>query len=205
MWPILANIFIHGENVLTQKRTINNNHPTWDQIFTICEKGKISFADIVAGLKPEVEANEVPENRYVNVSHNDSEIVWESYKDGPLDLMGERGWLEDNVDEIIKFINENTSIKHVYFTFKSGGWVVQKLNEIIEGVRPGVTCCSIFTPTANGFLENLDPPFEERPWSLAHCWVWNGINTIEYPIMKPDFGHLDHNWLISKGVDPNNF
>lgn len=118
--------------------------------------------------------------------------------------MGHQDWLDDNVKAIIKFINQTKTIKHIYFTFKSGDWLVDRLNDICDGVRPGVSFCSIFTPTANGFGGQLQRPFHERAWGLTHCWVWNGVNHI-VPINRPNYGHLDHNWLTNKTVDPNNF
>jgi hypothetical protein len=200
MWTILGNLFLYGNNNLIMARNIKQNHPTFDQLFEICEKGNIVFADIVKGLHDDLNIIEQPQNSSVVVNG----YSWRSYKDGPLDFMGAKGWLADNVKAIIKYINETPSIKHVYFTFKSGKWVVQKLNEIRNLIRPDVTCCSIFTPTGNGFGVNLQRPFQERSWGLAHCWVWNGLKH-NIPVNRPNYGHLDHHWLIDKGVNPMNF
>lgn len=211
MWTILGNFFLHGHNQLIQKRNSNNNVPTRPQIFEICQKGKIVFADIVKGIQEEIPALELENERCVLVNN---EYRWEStyignqrigeYSDTHLDKMATQGWLDDNVSAIIKYIIETPSIKHVYFTFKSGDWLVQKLNVIEQGIRNDVSCCSIFSPTGNGFRRNLQAPFQERSWSLAHCWIWNGLPH-QVPVNKPGFGHLDHDWLRSKGVNPNNF
>jgi hypothetical protein len=199
MWPILANMFLHNENLLINPRNENNNIPNMQQIFKICRNGKIVFADIVKGIKDEIPA--VAQNPSVLVNH---EYVWKSYKDKPLDSMAAQGWLDDNVEAIINYINETKTIKHVYFTFKSGAWLVDKLNEICDGLRPGVSYCSIFTPTANGFGKLLEAPFDERAWGLSHCWIWNGLNH-DFPINRPNYGHLDHGWLTACGVDVNQF
>lgn len=201
MWTALGNLFLYNHNHLINQRTINNNEPTLDQVFEICIKGKIVFADIVKGIKETIQAIALPENESVLVNN---EYIWTSYKDGPLDHMGQQEWLDDNVKAIIKFINGTKSIKHIYFTFKSGDWLVDKLNEICDGVRQDVSYCSIFTPTANGFGRPLQAPFQERAWGLTHCWVWNGLNH-HIHIDRPNYGHLDHNWLIDKTVNPNNF
>jgi hypothetical protein len=118
--------------------------------------------------------------------------------------MGDEGWLEDNTQAIIKYINETTSIKHVFFTFKSGDWLAQKLLEIQDGIRNNLNSCSIFTPIGNGFRKNLPIPFNERAWSIAHCWVWNGMNH-EVPVNKENYGHLDHEWLTRCGVNIHQF
>ena len=201
MWTAMANLFLYNNNRLINQRTANNNVPTRPEIFGICKKGKIVFADIVKGIKDDIQAVEQPENKSVLVNN---QYLWKTYKDGPIDYMAAQGWIDDNVKAIVKFINETKSIKHIYFTYKSGAWLVDKLNEICEQIRPGVSYCSIFTPTANGFGKPLQVPFQERVWGLTHCWIWNGRNhTI--PINKPNYGHLDHDWLSRNGVDPNNF
>jgi hypothetical protein len=201
MWTAMANLFLYNNNHLIRQRTENNNNPTRSEIFEICKKGKIVFADIVKGLKDNIQAIEQSENETVLVNN---QYLWKSYKDGPIDYMASQGWIDDNVKSIVKYINETKTIKHIYFTFKSGAWLVDKLNEICEQVRPGVTFCSIFTPTANGFGKPLQEPFQERVWGLTHCWVWNFLNN-NIPINKPGYGHLDHYWLSSCGVDPENF
>jgi len=211
MWTALGNLLLFSYNHLLKQRTINNNVPTFEQLFEICIKGKIVFADIVKGIKKEVPAVELANEDCVLVGN---EYRWETrfinnkrvgeYSDIHLDNLAQNGWLDDNVDAIIKYINETKSIKHIYFTFKSGAWLIDKLNEIKQGTRSDVNSCSIFTPTANGFGKPLQPPFHERAWGLTHCWVWNGL-THKNPIDRLNYGHIDHNWLIDKGVNPNKF
>jgi hypothetical protein len=201
MWPALANLFLYDSNHLVKKRDSNNSDPSYLQLFEICKKGKIVFADIVKGIKEDINAIENLEEKCVIVNN---EYVWKSYKDKPLDFMASKNWIDDNVEEIINYINRTKSIKHVYFTFKSGDWLIDKLNEIKFQTRHEVTSFSIFTPTANGFRENLPPPFEERLWSLTHCWLWNNLNH-EIPIFKNEYGSFDHEWLLSNGVNPHNF
>jgi hypothetical protein len=211
MWTVLGNLFIHNSNHLVSPRTANNVQPTLQQLFEICRKGKIVFANIVKGLKPEIQTIENIQERYVLVNN---EFKWCSgeingkriggYADSHIENMAKHGWLDDNVDAIMKYINKTTSIKHIYFTFKSGLWLVEKLNAICNGVRRDVSYCSIFTPTAKGFGELLEPPFNTRAWGLTHCWIWNGLGH-HFPVIKPGYGHLNHDWLIDNGVNPDNF
>jgi hypothetical protein len=201
MWTSLANLFLYNRNRLTKKRNAVNNIPSLHEIFDICVKGKLVFADIVKGIRESIPAIEYPQDKTVMVNEQYS---WKSYKDTPIDFMGAKGWLEDNGQAIVRFINETPTIKHVYFTFKSGKWLVEKKKEICNQLRYDVTSCSIFTPTANGFGNVLKQPFRERAWSLTHCWVWNGLNHGVY-VNKPDYGHLDHEWLIANCVTPDQF
>ena len=199
MWPILANLFIHNDkDFLKTVRNINNDVPTLKEIFEICKKGKISFADIIKGTKTTIPVEENSGYVKVNNIYN-----WIDYKDSHLNFMGNSNWLDDNVDEIIKYINETPSIKYIYFTFKTGGkWILKKKEDIVKDVN--VPCCSIFTPTGTGFRSNLVAPFDTRIKSLTHCWVWNNRNH-KIEINKDNYGSLDHNWLTSIGVNVNDF
>jgi len=201
MWTVLANLFLHNHNHHSSPRNEGNEEPTFNQLFEICKKGKLIFADIVKGINENIIAIEQNEQQNVLVNN---QYLWSTYQDRPLDYMASEGWLDDNVEAIIKYINATASIKDIYFTFKTGAWLVNKLNKICNGVRHGVTYGSIFTPTANGFGKPLLPPFHEKAWGLAHCWVWNGINH-SIPVDKPNYVNLDHHWLIEKGVTPANF
>ena len=199
MWPIMANLFLHNQNLLMKARNFNNDIPTLQEIFEICIKGNLSFADIIAGTKEKVSTID---NGY-NVIVNDS-YLWNNYKDSHLQSMGRDGLLHDNCLHIINYLQENPSIKNVYFTFKSAGsWIDEKVFFIKEGL-PSIKMVPIFTPTGSGFLKNLQIPFDNRPASLAHCWVWNGIDN-HVPIEKNGYGYLCHEWLKRSGVDINKF
>lgn len=211
MWTALGNLFEYDRNHLISPRTKNNPQPSLEQLFEICKKGKIVFADIVKGLREDIPVIEDIKEKYILINN---EYKWSSriikgstvgeYSDTHLEGIAKLGWLDDNVNSIINFVNETTTIKHIYFTFKSGSWLVTKLNTICNGIRKDVSFCSIFTPTAKGFGNLLEPPFNTRAWGLTHCWVWNGINH-KYPIKRPGYGHLDHEWLIRNRVNPDHF
>jgi len=211
MWTVLGNLFEYNRNYLIAPRTINNLQPTFEQLFEICLKGKIVFADIVKGIREDIPTMEDIQKHYLLINN---EYKWSSrvingsnagiYSDTYLEDIAKYGWLDDNVKAIVKFINETKTIKHIYFTFKSGSWLVDKLKTICNCVRNDVSSCSIFTPTAKGFGELLEPPFNKRAWGLTHCWVWNGLDHPS-PIYRHNYGHLNHDWLIDKGVNPDNF
>ena len=117
--------------------------------------------------------------------------------------MGQQNWLDDNTNEIIEYINNTPSIKYVYFTFKTGGnWIINRKRFISNNIN--IPSCSVFTPTGNGFGNNLPIPFNSKIKSLTHCWVWNNLQH-QIPINKIGYCNLNHDWLIQNGVNPNNF
>lgn len=202
MWPIMSNLFIHNSNKFTQARN-NNSNPSIDVIYEICTKGRMVFADIVKGTNPSVPVVEAIDRKCIILNEN---YCWGSYKDSQLDFMGDQGWLDDNVQAITEYINKVESIRHVYFTFKSGPkWLEGRIDDIRQRVkRQNVTIESIFTPTGLGFGKNLGEGYDTRIKSLTHCWVWNQLEH-SVPIKRDGYGHLDHDWLRRNGVDPNKF
>jgi hypothetical protein len=196
MWPILANLFIYNANIILNPRN-NNLNPTTNQIFEICEKANITFADIVTGTNPAIPVHQVGRSILV-----DNQYTWNKYSDSQLEYLASQGWLDDNVEQIVNYINNTPTIKHVYFTFKSGRWLSSKMELIKQGITVQ-TKCSIISPSGNGFGKLL-PGYPTKVESLAHCWVWNGLPNIDF-INKIGYCPLNHHWLISKGVNPNNF
>lgn len=198
MWPIMANLFLHNQNNLTSVRNYNNDSPSLKEIFEICKKGKLCFADIVKGT-----ASNIPTTDKDGIVLVNNEYYWSDYKDSHLSKMGAKNWLDDNTKDIIEYVKNTPSIKHIYFTFKTGGrWILNKKQFIIDNTN--IPSSSLFTPTGTGFRKNLQAPFETRIKSLTHCWVWNGLQH-NIPVNKPEYGNLNHNWLIQNGVDLEQF
>lgn len=202
MWTIMYNLFVQNHNHREVERTPNDEEINLQTIFGIIERGKISFADIIGGVNPDVPIAVDINNRTVIVNE-EHDIT--DFSDRQLDNVGAHGLMDDNVDEIVKFINETTSIKHVYFTFKSGNWIVNRKNDIINGIERPINCCSIISPSSNGFGKALPIPFNTKPSGIAHTWIWNEVNHPAVPVNRDGYEHLDHDWLISKGVNPENF
>ena len=202
MWTVMANLFLNNLNALTARRNPppGNNIPSLTQIFEICKKGKLCFADVILGT------NEAT-NTLINLNHQSVTVNgiynWDSYKDGQLNAMGVIGWLDSNVQNIIDFINKTPTIKGIYFTFATGGaWLVGLRNAIVAAF-PNHVAGSIYTPTGMR-LPNFQG-YTLRPFSLAHHWVWNNAHHPASPVNNPNYIHLSHEWLIRNGVNPNNF
>lgn len=196
MWPILANLFVYNRNEILSPRSANIN-PSLKYVFDICEKAKITFADIIKGTNETAVLERIGKAFTVNNVYH-----WNSYKDSQLCHMGDRGWLDDNVDAIVNYINRTKSIKYVYFTFKSGTWLVKRMERIKKSINVEEKK-SIFTPTGNGFGRVL-AEFPNKATSIVHSWIWNGLEH-PIPINRPGNSVLNHNWLIENGVDISNF
>lgn len=197
MWPILANLFLNNSNIFVKPRNKNNEVPTLEEIFEICKRGKLSFADIVSGTKQNISLIQNEHSCFIN-----NNFEWNNYSDKYLNLMGDLGWLDDNIDDIVNYINQKETIKEIYFTFNSEKWLLDKKNRIKSKTTVN-NSGSIFTPTGMGFRRNL-PGFPNRASSIAHCWLWNGLDH-STPVNKIGYIHLNHDWLIRNGVNPLNF
>jgi hypothetical protein len=202
MWTVMANLFLNNANLLVDRRNPppGNNMPSLNQIFDICKRGKLCFADVILGLNtatPTV-VNIQNQSVLVNGAYN-----WDSYKDGQLNQIGMNGLLNSNVQNIINYLNNTPSIKHIYFTFATGGAWLVGLKDTIINTFPNHQRGSIYTPTGMR-LPNF-PGYPNRPFSLAHHWVWNNAGHPVSPVNNPNYINLDHEWLIRNGVNPNNF
>lgn len=199
MWPILTNIFIYNKNQLYKPRTRYNLVPKLEDIFTICNKAQLSFAEIICEINGEIVINNDEKSIKIN-----NEFELKGYKDRDLNKLGQMQLLVDNIDHITDFVNSTPSIRTIYLTFKdTGEWFDDKVSELKRKIKTA-EIHSIFTPTGNGFRKNLPFPFNRRAWSLTHCWIWNGMNH-SVDINKKKYGNLDHKWLVDSGVSPENF
>jgi hypothetical protein len=197
MWPILANLFLYNRNHLTAPRNEKSNQPTLDEIFEICRRGKITFADIVSGTKLDLHLMQKDKSILI-----DDHFEWNNYSDKQINRLGNFNCLDDNADEIVKYIQRTKSIKYIYFTFKSESWLIKKRDQIVSNLMDR-EAGSIFTPTGMGFRKNLEG-FPGRLESITHCWVWNFLDH-KTKVGKKGYTHLNHHWLKSQGVEPSNF
>jgi hypothetical protein len=69
MWTVLSNLFEYNENYLIAPRTKNNLQPTLENLFEICLKGKIVFADIVKGLREDIPTVEDIQDQYILINN----------------------------------------------------------------------------------------------------------------------------------------
>ena len=203
MWTVMANLFLHNANIQVGRRNPQplNNIPTLNEIFQICKNGKLCFADLILGINANIPVEVDNLNQEVIVNNGD--YIWRNHGDAALNRMGNLGYLDTNVQNIINFINNKPSIKHIYFTFATGGpWIVGLKDSIIDAF-PNLQAGSIYTPTGMRLPNYHGYPL--RPFSLAHHWIWNNNGHPNAPVNNNNYIHMDHEWLIRNGVNPNNF
>lgn len=212
-WPIFKNLFIHNEIIELNRRMPPNGNPvyplnpTLEEIFKICEKGKLSFADMINCVFPET--NDYQINYRNNIIFNGLEYnpILDNRQNGINGLaeLNNINQVEWNIKNISDYLCKNPSIKYVYFTRRPSGIWLRKWNELKNSECSYTKVfCHIFTPSGSGFRKNLPAPLENRIKSLTHCWVWNNQQH-PIPVNKIGYCNLNHDWLIKNGVNPNNF
>jgi len=169
-------------------------NPTLTEIFELCYKFRLTFSDLIF----EVLHNNNPNFQLLqndNVIYNDVEynLIQDSKKDNiaglqQLNTINQVHW---NTQNIINYLCENPQIKTIYLTRQPKGiWRVQWNLIVNHQCMIGRQFTNLFTPSGQS-LEGTP-----RMTALLNHWVHNS---------NPNFGHLDHTWLMECGVEPNNF
>ncbi len=183
LWRIFEN-FSNNNNALNGP---NHGIPQIGHIFELCTKFKLSFADLIT--ETEVELND--------------------YSDTLLNRECNRGQIQNNVEEIVKYICETDSIKYVYFTTKNENlrclwqlWL--NIETLVHIERSDVEFGSILTPSGMGGVDNFNGL--HRAATIARYWIWvNAIPNI-HPQPFPNqngYAHLNHQWLQGCNVNIN--
>jgi hypothetical protein len=183
-WPVISNLSNHA-NLLLQRRDVGGippGSPTLGQILALCEKFKLSFADLIL----------------------DVNLPLADHNDGHLNAALNLGQAVDNVQNIIEYINNSPSITHVYATSKFNHANINVLWQSINAgvVRNDVTFGNIRTPSGMGGIPNF--PGLRKTASIARYWLWVNHPMSPYGNFSNQNGylHLDHQWLINCGVNP---
>jgi hypothetical protein len=196
-WPAFKNLFIEGRVGLTNTRMPlrgvppphNLLNPTLAEIFCLCIKLKLTFADLIDKvLQNNNPQYELLPNDHVIFNGQEYNLITDD-NNGllPLDGFGQVNW---NTQNIIKYLCDNPQIKTIYFTRKPTGIWQNQWNQIVNHpCIKGRQLTNIYTPSGR----RLRKPVMN---SLLHHWVHN--NT-------PGFGKLDTNWLIDNRVEIEGF
>ncbi len=196
-WPILSNLFTHNSSFLKKKRFKSYRQPDIAEILEICAKAKISFCDIIHHVKAINDLNVCHDSKSVTL---DKVLKIKSYSDRELENAAKLGLLCSNVENIINHIENLKSVKYIVYTFKNNGsWFESEVDRLKKNL-PNLQHIHIFTPTANGFRENLSPPYDSRLASLCHCWLWNDQENSVH-VSKKGYDSLPKSWLLKHGVN----
>ena len=198
-WPALENL---SENkiILTRSRMPKRGivkdqlNPTIDEILILCEKLKLTFADLIS----EVLHYDNPEYHLLdndNVSYNGKiyNLIQDARKEQVegLEELEKSNQVNWNTKNIIEFLNKNPQIKTIYFTrqptkiWKKHWGNLAKEQNLHERIYT-----NIFTPSCQGV------PVSHSVERLLSHWLHNE---------NDKFGKFNHDWLKACGVNPNNF
>jgi len=187
-WTGIKNLITHNELVILQKRNFTNPlNPTLPEIFELCQSLKLSFADLILQVFPNTNDYELLPRNKVNFNGQNISLI----NDNGLAQLNQMGQVDWNINNIVRYLNENPSIKRIYFTRKATGIWNQPWNQIVEQANAEDRIfTNIFTPSGQG-----RPVYHSMSRLLNH-WVHN---------QNPNFGKIDNEWLVAKGVILNNF
>lgn len=197
-WPIFKNLV--NNNYALQRRRMPANgapqfplNPTIEEIFEMCNKFKLTFADLISNAL--IHQNEIIflPNDNIIINGIEYNLINDNFMNGvrglaELDQINEIEW---NTERIIKYLSENPQIKEIYFTRQANGIWGHHWNRIINSeCSQGKRFIKIYTPSGNSL------PGAPRINSLINHWLFNE---------NPNYGRLNHDWLINNGVNINNF
>jgi hypothetical protein len=192
-WPAFKNLFIENAYILVNRRMPSNGvpnyplNPTIEDIFDICKKAKISFADMINGVFPETNDYDLLNND--NVIYNN--VEYNLIQDDALARLNQINQIDWNIENISNYLCENPQIKNVYFTRRPIGIWLRKWNELKKSnCSRNIEFGKIYTPSATNLRG------EPRMEKLIQHWLFNENNNYE---------SLNHEWLIRNGVNPNHF
>lgn len=199
-WTAFKNLIDQSAVVIPNKRMPANGippailNPTLPEIFDICTKLKLTFADLVL----EVFNNNNPVfQQLINDNVIFNGVEYNLIKDGKIGLIGglqqlnALGQVNWNTKNIINYLFNNPQIKTIYFTRQPTSiWAAQWNLIINHKCMAGRLTTNIYTPSGQGLKG------KPRINALLNHWVHNN---------KPNFGKLDNVWLKNNGVTIQNF
>jgi|SRR6185503_2627123 len=202
-WPGLTNIFKYGEAKLVKSRMHKNGAPkvlvpAIDEIFDLCIRLKLTFADLIISVFRETDKCKMLDNDNVVFDNKTYNLIQDK---GNKDILGlteldKIGRVKWNTDNIIRYLNENPTIKTVYLTRQPDGIWESHWNKIkLETQMPGRKFIPIYTPSAQGGALHQQTKIygKGKMIPLLSHWI-NGPN-----------GRFERDWLIANGAVLENF
>lgn len=198
-WTAFKNLFVENEIQLFNRRIPANGqpilplNPNLNEIFEICKKAKLSFADLICEVLVNHNNIEFLPNDNVVLNNNVYNLIQDNANNNILGLaeLNQINEVEWNINNIINYLIGNPNIKDVYFTRRPTNIWFEKWEELKNNVNLrdrnfGV----IYTPSAQS-LRGVP-----RMTSLIRHWLFNN---------NPNYDTLNHFWLTTNGVNLNNF
>ncbi len=199
-WPAFKNLFIHNGVEIGQRRMPSHGaphavlNPTLEDIFELCMKLKLTFADLVSEVLHEENLNyELLQNDNILLDGNEYNLIQDGQNNniGGLAQLDVQNLVNWNTMNIVNFLVSKPTIKYIYLTRRpTGVWAAQWNQLANNPILTDRYFTNIFTPSGAG------APVHRNMNNLLAHWLHN---------QQPNFGHLDNNWLINQNVTINNF
>ncbi|TSJ39579.1 hypothetical protein FO440_17710 [Mucilaginibacter corticis] len=204
LWPGLKNLFIHNEVLIDNPRMQLRGkpaevlNPELNEIFTLCNKLRLTFADLILCLFHNNSEYEILGDDTILYQNNEFNLIQDGKKGkiGGLSDLHNLNQVEWNTDNIIKYLQKNDAIKTIYLTRKPDGIWAKHWDKIkIETQISGREFISIYTPSAQGGALHKQTNIYKKGKMIPLINHW----------IKGPSGRFDSNWLKNNGVDINNF
>ncbi len=177
-WPILFNIFHFKKIVLGKQRKFYKPEPkpSLNDILDFIKLHKITFADLITEVLDNNDHYCLAQNKIIF-----NETNYDLIKDNDLSKLNQLGKLKWNTDELISFIENNPTIKDIYFTRKS----TKPFSEILDKIEKkfkerNLRLKYLFTPSGQSMKG------KPRINALVNQWKSSNI---------AGFDSLDEEWL----------
>lgn len=197
-WPAFKNLFNEGKVVLNEPRlTTKPFVPKLQEIFKLCIRLKLTFADLVESV------SDKHENYKSVVIQNKEYILFGDMKynlisDMCLQKLNGLNKVNWNTENIITYLKNNTQIKKIYLTRGlSLCWKTQ-VKQITQAL-PEIEIIPIYTPSAQGGALHRQTGIYNNGKMVPLLRHWTKNNTGNYDSLN------HNNWLMNNGVDINNF
>lgn len=198
-WTAFKNLFIeNGFQLLSRRMPPYGQpalplNPNLEEIFEICKKAKLSFADLICEVFVNHDNVEFLPNDNVVLNGNVYNLIQDNARNNILGLaeLNQINEVEWNLNNILNYLIENPDIKYVYFTRRPTNIWLEKWEELKDSINlQDRNFQIIYTPSAQS-LRGVP-----RMQSLINHWLFNN---------NPNYDRFSHDWLTRNDVNLNNF
>jgi hypothetical protein len=224
-WTAMFNIFRYQDiHFTTQRRFTSPLAPTLAEILKFCEIYKVTFADMISSVLPNVEPPHAILNNHVIYDELDYDLI----NDRALGELNTIGQVEWSTQHLIAYLERTSSIKTVYFTRQPANPFTTQWNNLRShdyGHGRNISFKKIFTPSGQRmkgiprmnhlimhWLANNDPHYNRIDIDWIRQYVpdiANFVGVLNDPINNvinpennnPDIDFQNRNEIPNEGID----
>jgi hypothetical protein len=176
-WPLLFSIAQDSDEKFYQRRTKKANGPNLDDILDFITEYKLSFADLICEILPEVKKEQycIAGNKII-YQYNFYDLI----NDNDLAKLNKKELVKWNHD-IFDYINQNRSLKTVYFTrkySKAFSITLDKIESVLRG--RGLKIKYLYTPSGQGLKGKPRYKNLKKQWLEADLKGYNSLDVSHF-------------------------